>query len=75
MNFKSFQNIFNNIFMSVNLDEKWSVMRIYDSFTKEHLGTPNKNERSQALYPYNNPRYTIRINHPFPNKRIYITLS
>lgn len=32
--------------MSVNLDEKWSVMRIYDSFTKEHLGTPTKNERS-----------------------------
>ncbi|CAD8108807.1 unnamed protein product [Paramecium primaurelia] len=75
MNFKSFLNIFNNLFMSVNLDEKWSVMRIYDSFTKEHLGTPNKNERSQAQYPYNNPRYTIRINHPFPNKKIYIALS
>ncbi|CAD8122270.1 unnamed protein product [Paramecium sonneborni] len=75
MNFKSFYNIFNTLFYSVNLDDKWSVMRIYDSFNKEHIGTPTLNERSQALYPYRNPKYTIRINHPFPNKRIYITLS
>lgn len=30
MNFKSFRNIFDVLFKSINLDDNWSVLRIKD---------------------------------------------
>ena len=75
MNLSNFRNIFNTLFICINFEEKWNVIRAYDSFKLEHIGVPTKNARSQALYPYRNPRYLIEINHPFPNKKLFICLS